>query len=94
MSHEWVGVWGISAHALQTDNSFINYFSPSIASILSFWEYGDNQDVFKVALDPWVGKIPWRRAWQPNPVFLTGESHGQRSLVAYGCKDSDATEVT
>ena len=31
--------------------------------------------------DPWVRKIPWRRAWQPTPVFLPGESHGQRSLV-------------
>ena len=47
--------------------------------------------------DPWVGKIPWRRAWQPTPVFLPGESHGQRSLVDYspwGCKESDTTEVT
>ena len=33
--------------------------------------------------DPWAGKIPWRRAWQPSPVFLPGESHGQRSLVGY-----------
>ena len=32
---------------------------------------------------PWVGKIPWRRAWQPTPVFLPGESHEQRSLVGY-----------
>ncbi|XDA86191.1 hypothetical protein R6Z07F_015941 [Ovis aries] len=31
--------------------------------------------------DPWVGKIPWRRKWPPTPVFLPGESHGQRSLV-------------
>ena len=31
--------------------------------------------------DPWVRKIPWRRAWQPTPVFLHGRSHGQRSLV-------------
>ena len=31
----------------------------------------------------WVGKIPWRRAWQPTPAFLHGESHGQRSLVGY-----------
>ena len=41
--------------------------------------------------DPWVGKIPYRRAWQPTPVFLPGESRGQRSLVAYspqGHKDS------
>ena len=33
--------------------------------------------------DPWVGKMRWRRAWQPAPVFLPGESHGQRSLVVY-----------
>ena len=39
--------------------------------------------------DPWVGKIPWKRVWQPIPVFLPGESQGQRSLVGYspwGCK--------
>ena len=34
--------------------------------------------------DPWVGKVPWRRAWQPTLVFLSGESSGQRSLVDYG----------
>ena len=34
--------------------------------------------------DPWVGRIPWRRAWQPTPVFLPGESHGQKNLVGYG----------
>ena len=33
------------------------------------------------SLDPWVRKIPWRRAWQSAPVFLPGESHGQRSLT-------------
>ena len=32
---------------------------------------------------PWVGKIPWKRSWQPSPIFLPGESHGQRSLVGY-----------
>ena len=45
----------------------------------------------------WVGKIPWRRAWQPTPVLLPGESHGQRSLVGYspwGHKESDMTEAT
>ena len=31
--------------------------------------------------DPWVEKIPWRRAWQPTPVFLPGESRGLRSLA-------------
>ena len=33
--------------------------------------------------DPWVRKIPWRRAWQPTPVLSPGESHGQRSLAGY-----------
>ena len=33
--------------------------------------------------DPWVRKIPWRRKWQPAPVFLPGESHGRRSLEGY-----------
>ena len=43
----------------------------------------------------WVRKIPWRRKWQPTPVFLPGESHGQRNLVGYspwGCKESDTSE--
>ena len=31
--------------------------------------------------DPWVGKFPWRSAWQPIEVFLPGEFHGQRSLA-------------
>jgi len=31
--------------------------------------------------DPWVGKIPWRKAWQPTPVFFSRQSHGQRSLA-------------
>ena len=46
--------------------------------------------------DPWVKKIPWRKAWQPTPVFLPGESHRHRSLVGhspYGHKESDMTEA-
>ena len=42
--------------------------------------------------DPWVRKIPWKRKWKPNPVFLPGEYHGQRSLPGY--KELDRTEVT
>ena len=44
---------------------------------------------------PWVGKIPWRKKWQPTPVLLPGKSHGWRSLVGYspwGRKESDKTE--
>ena len=44
---------------------------------------------------PGVEKIPWRRKWQPTPVFLPGEAHGQRSLEGYSsrdCKESDTNE--
>ena len=47
--------------------------------------------------DPWVANIPWSRKWQCAPVFLPGESHGQRSLVGYspwGHKESYMTERT
>ena len=37
----------------------------------------------KLGFDPWVRNIPWRRKWQPTPVFLPGKSHRQRSLVGY-----------
>ena len=37
----------------------------------------------RCGFNPWVRKIPWRRKWQPTPVFLPGESHGQRSLMNY-----------
>ena len=46
-------------------------------------------------LIPELGRFPWRKVWQPIPVFLPGESHGQQSLVGYspwGCKDLDTTE--
>ena len=46
--------------------------------------------------DPWVGKIPWRRAWQSTPIFLAGDSHGQRSLTAtvYRVAKSRTTQTT
>ena len=56
----------------------------------------------RLGFNPWVGKIPWRRAWQPTPVSLPGQrilalSRGQRSLVGYspwGGKESDTTEAS
>ena len=44
---------------------------------------------------PWSERLPWSRKWQPIPVFLPGESHGQRRLAGYspwGCKELDTTE--
>ena len=49
----------------------------------------------RLRFDLWVRKIPWRRAWQPTPVFLPGKFHGQRNLMGYspwGRKESDTTE--
>ena len=53
--------------------------------------------VKKHGFDPWVRKNPWKRAWQPTPVFLPGESHGWRSLAGYspwGLKELGKTEST
>ena len=55
---------------------------------------GDSRDMGSI---PELGRLPWRRSWQPTPVFLPGEFHGWRSLVGYspwGRKDSVMTEVT
>ena len=74
--------------------------SVSLAYRISRWHSGkesacQRRRYKRHRLDPWTGKIPWRRAWQPSPVFLPGKSHGQRSLTGYspqGCKESDTTE--
>ena len=44
---------------------------------------GDHLGCKRSGFDPWVWKVPWRRKWQPPPVSLPGESHGQRSLADY-----------
>ena len=50
----------------------------------------------RCGFNPWVRKIPWNRRWQPTPVSLPGESHGQRSLAGYSPwdrKELDRTEL-
>ena len=54
-------------------------------------------DIRNAGSIPGSGRFPWRRAWQPTPVFLPGESHRQRSLVGYspyGRKELDMTKAT
>ena len=81
---------GIIEKALQEIVNFVgNFFFPFQLCALSFFIKRRHR------FDPWVGKIPWRGPWQPTPVFLPGESHGQRSLAGYspqGHKESDTTE--
>ena len=43
----------------------------------------ERKETAEVRLDPWVRKIPWRRKWQPTPIFLPGESHGLRCYVGF-----------
>ena len=62
------------------------WLSHMVKNLPAMWGPGFN---------PWVGEIPWRREWQPTPVFLPGESHEQRSLAGcspWGHKESDTTE--
>ena len=51
-------------------------------------------DCGRPGFSPWVEKIPWRRAWQPTPVFLPGEAHGQRSLEGYSPRDRKESVMT
>ena len=55
----------------------------------------DARDVRDASVIPGSGRFPWRRKWQSTPVFLPGESHGQRSLEGFsprGREESDRTE--
>ena len=52
-------------------------------------------DIKRRGFDPWIRKIPWKKAWQPTPVFLPGKFNGQRSLAGcspWGCKEWDTTK--
>ena len=53
----------------------------SWASLMAHWVKNLPAMQERLRFSSWVGKISWRRAWQPTPVFLFGESHGQRSLA-------------
>ena len=52
------------------------------------------QEMQELGFDPWVRKFPWRRKWQPTPLFLPGKFHGQRGLEVcrpWGHEESDTT---
>ena len=77
---------------LESDHSVYCFYSKSPCNLNTRGFPGGASDkeltcqckrVKRYVLDPWMGKIPWRRSWQPTPVFLSGESHRQRSLVGY-----------
>ena len=88
----------LTASSLRILNSFTGITSPPVA-LLEVVLVAQRLKRLSAMRETWVrsrvGKIPWRRKWQPTSVFLPGESHGQRSLVGYssrGRKELDMTE--
>ena len=76
---------------------FFVFLLRTIYTIMGFPRGSDSKESACNAEDlgsTWVGKIPWRKAWQSTSVFLPGESHGQRSLENYSpwVAESDTTE--
>ena len=89
------GAWRATVHGGSKESNMTECLSTAYSIWVSLVAQTVSLQYRGLKLDPWVGKIPWRRAWQPTPVFLPGESHGQRSLEGYspwGCKESDTTE--
>ena len=92
---------GSSTHTKGSVNNKYCYYD-FVEEFTEIWGFPGGSEVKSVCLqcrrpgfNPWVEKIPWRRKWQPIPVFLPGESHGWRSLVGYspwGHKESDMAE--
>ena len=74
---------------IYTDWNYLIFFFTDIVSVEGFRGGSDGicLQYRWAGFDPWVGKIPRRRAWQPTPVFFPGESHGQRSLAGYSPRD-------
>ena len=67
---------------------FVLPVTPQFRSSLPMWLSGEESTCQckrhrRCGFDPWVGRIPWSRKWQPTPVFLPGKSHGQRNVAGY-----------
>ena len=83
-------VWSLALPQYDLDN-YCHLSVPGAGSK----ESACNAEDTRLRFNPWVGKIPWRRKWLPNPVFLPREFHGQRSLAGHrpwGHKESDTTK--
>ena len=88
--------WQATVHGVMKNRTLLSDFTFTIPGGADGNEPACQSSKLKSpGLDPWVRKIPWRRKWQPNPVFLPGESHGWRSLAGYspwGHKELETTE--
>ena len=79
-----------------TNHTFVTRSTPSVFFGLP-WRLSGKEYACqwrRLGFDPWIGRIPWRRKWQPTPVFLPGKSHGQRSLEGYSPWDRKESDKT
>ena len=77
-SDQWAQWAGVLRWVFSCENLWASQVALVVKNLTA--NVGDYQ---RPRFNPWVGKMPWRRAWQPTPVFLPGESHRQRSLEGY-----------
>ena len=73
----------------------LSIYNLGASQVAQRWRICQCRRCKRPGFNPRVGKIPWRRKWQPTPVFLPGDSHGQRGLAGcspWGSKESDTTE--
>ena len=92
------GAWRAIVHRAAKSQTGLKWLSKHALSFmgLPWWLSGKESSCQnkRCRFDPWVGKIPCRRKWQPTPVFLPRKSHRQRSLVGsspWGCKEVSTT---
>ena len=98
------GAWRAIAHGVaktQTQLEWLStHFSPTPTCHPTNWRHSGKESSCQCrrhGFNPWVGKIPWRRKWQPTPVFLPGKFHGRGvwwATVFGVAKESDMTECT
>ena len=85
--------WQATVHGFAKSRIRLSNFTFTFTMGIPRWLRG--KECRRHRFNPWVGKIPWRRKWQPTPVLLPGESRGPRNLVGnslQGLKKSDMTE--
>ena len=95
----WQKYWSFSISPFNEYSGLISFRIDGLIFLQSkgISRFLSNTTVQKHRFDPWVRNIPWRRAWQLTPVFLPGESHGERNPMGYspcGRTELDIIEAT
>ena len=89
------GAWQATVHGVTKSQTWLRDFQFQFSGGANDKERACKCGRYKrYGFDPWVGKIPWRRKWQPTPVFLPGESHGSQSLAGYSHRQTWLTQLS